>query len=559
MASKLDQVSLDHETPGNDQLAPEDEQVREASIPPIRFWGLCVGILLGLFLSMIDTSIVATSLYSIGLEFESVDNVNWVALAYTLAYLSCAVVFSRLSDIIGRRNAFISGYVIFFAFSLGCGFAQSLNQLIAFRVLQGVGGSGLYSLTMIMLPEMSPANLRHHIAALVGMIVALAGVLGPVVGGLLTEYASWRWVFWINGPIGFVSLVIFFVTWPRAEYLPSIERRRWKELDYAGSFLAIAAAVLVVFSFQEAGSSPKSEWNKAIFIAPLLCGLAAWGLLAAWQYLIYRRFQSRFAPAFPIELFRNRIYTAACLNTMFLGFPYLMLIYAIPIRIQVVGGKSALIAGVMLLPMLGSAAIGSGLTGKINAVKNYVFECLLIGSSLMVIGCGLLTTLSHELDTAKLLGFITFCGMGFGLTISSSTMLAAIEVPIHNYAPAQGIMSQVRLLGGSLGIATSTALMHQKITKYLTGVLTPQQLQTLGGDAHLNQSQLDAVRFAYAESFQTDMKVAVSVAAAGLVVTLGAYRRQRLLIQDQRDELIANEGARRRAKSARSQHSDQSI
>jgi hypothetical protein len=124
-------------------------------------------------------------------------------------------------------------------------------------------------------------------------------------------------------------------------------------------------------------------------------------------------------------------------------------------------------------------------------------------------------------------------------------------------APAQGILSQVRLLGGSLGIAASTALLHQKVTKYLVGVLTPQQLQTLGGDEHLSQSQLEKVRFAYAESFRTDMKVAVGVAAVGLVVTLGAYRRQRLLIRDQRNELVAEEIARRRAKSEQSQPSEQ--
>lgn len=190
---------------------------------------------------------------------------------------------------------------------------------------------------------------------------------------------------------------------------------------------------MVVFSFQKAGSSIDNEWNKAIFLAPLLCGLLAWVLLVSWQYLIYRRFQGKFAPAFPIELFRIRVYTVACLNTMLLGFPYLLLIYAVPVRIQVVGGKSSLMAGVMLLPMLVSAAIGSALSGRFNATKNHVFESLFMGSALMVLGCGLLTTLSHELDAGKLLGFMTFCGMGFGLTISASTMLSAIEVPIRNY------------------------------------------------------------------------------------------------------------------------------
>ncbi|KAK7431400.1 hypothetical protein QQZ08_002171 [Neonectria magnoliae] len=499
---------------------------------------------------MIDTSIVATSLYTIGIEFQAFETVNWVALAYTLAYLGCAVVFARISDIVGRRHAFIAAYIIFVAFSLACGFAQSLDQLIAFRVLQGVGGSGLYSLTMIMLPEMSPPNMRHHIAALVGMIVALAGVLGPVLGGILTHYASWRWVFWINGPIGFVSLVIFFLTWPRAEYLPLLERRTWKELDYAGSFLAISAAVLVVFSFQNAGASSEDQWNKAMFLVPLLCGLLAWALLAAWQYLIYRRFEDHFAPAFPLSIFRNRVYTAGVLNTMFIGYPYLLLIYAIPVRIQVVGGKSALVAGVMLLPMLGTAALGSALSGKINSVKNYVFESLLLGSCLMTLGCGLLTTLSHDLDSGKMLGFITFCGLGFGLTISASTMMSTIEVPIRDYAPAQGILSQLRLLGGSLGIATSTALLHQKVNEYLNGVLSPSELATIGGpDTHLSGSQLDSVHYAYAESFRADMKVTAGISAIGVISTLGAYRRRRLVIQEQRKTLVVAEIARRQGKS----------
>ncbi|KAK2671027.1 hypothetical protein RAB80_013449 [Fusarium oxysporum f. sp. vasinfectum] len=413
-------------------------------IPTCSFLGPLV--LLGLFLSMIDTSIVATSLHSIGVDFKVLEDVNWVALAYTLAYLGCAIVFARISDIVGRRDAFIAAYIIFFIFSIACGFAQSINQLIAFRALQGIGGSGLYSLTMIMLPEISPDSMKQHIAALVGLVITMSGVLGPVLGGILTHYASWRWVFWINGPVGFVSLVIFILTWPKPEYLPSQERRAWKELDFLGSLLAIAAAVLVVFSFQNAGTERSNDgWKTSIFIAPLVFGLLACGLLIAWQIFIQHRWHDRFASAFPINIFRNRIYSTAVVNTLLNGFPYLLLIYAIPLRFQVVSGKSALISGVMLLPMLGTAAIGSLLAGKINATKNYTFESLVLGSSVMTIGCGLLTSLSHEPNDAKLLGYMTFCGLGFGLTVASSTMLSTVEVPIRDYAPAQGILSSSAL------------------------------------------------------------------------------------------------------------------
>ncbi|KAF4971180.1 hypothetical protein FSARC_1902 [Fusarium sarcochroum] len=552
-------------------LTSEEEEVNEATIPPARFWSLCLGVFLGLFLSMIDTSIVATSLHIIGVEFEVLENVNWVALAYTLAYLGCAIVFARISDIVGRRDAFIAAYIIFFVFSLACGFAQTMNQLIAFRALQGIGGSGLYSLTMIIIPELAPNSMKQHMGALVGLVITLSGVLGPVLGGILTHYASWRWVFWINGPVGFVSLIIFILTWPKAEYLPSLQRRAWKELDYMGSFLAIAAAVLVIFSFQNAGTERSNgAWKTAIFIAPFLCGVLAWGLLIAWQIFIQHRWRDRFAPAFPINIFRNRVYSTAALNTLLSGFPYLLLTYAIPLRIQVVSGKSTLVAGVMLLPMLGTSAIGSILAGKINSHKNYTFESLFVGSCFMVLGCGLLSTLSVESADAKLLGFMTFCGLGFGLTVASSTMLSTVEVPIRDYgmyhkinsslgcfqannraAPAQGILSQVRLLGGSLGIASSSALLNQKSVEYLTGVLTPYEQATVGGsDTHLSNSQWMAVRYTYAEAFKMEMKVATALAACAVLVTFGAFRKQRLLIDEQRAAVVAEEAARRRGQAS---------
>jgi MFS family permease len=139
-----------------------------------------------------DTTIIATALYTIGVDLKALGSVNWVALSYTLAYLGCAVIFARISDIIGRKSAYIAAFIIFFAFSLGCGFSQTLNQLIACRALQGVGGAGLYSLTFVILPEVSPPEVQKWIAALSGAVVAMSGVLGPVLGGIITNYTTWR-------------------------------------------------------------------------------------------------------------------------------------------------------------------------------------------------------------------------------------------------------------------------------------------------------------------------------------------------------------------------------
>ncbi|KAF4464924.1 major facilitator superfamily transporter [Fusarium albosuccineum] len=406
---------------------------KQSTVPAARFWALSVGVCLGLFLSIIDTSIVATSIYIIGIEFQDVRRVNWVALAYTLSYLGCAMTFARVSDVVGRRNAFVAAYVVFFIFSLACGFAQNLDQLIACRTLQGIGGSGLYSLPMIILPELCPEHLRQHITSIIGLVIAGSGSLGPILGGALTHYATWRWVFWINGPIGFVSLIIFFLSWPKVEHLPSTTNRSWKEFDYIGSFLIIAAAVLVVFPFQNAGESPGTTWGTAVFIAPLTIGLVLWLVLLAWGYLAGHVFKDNLALTFPINLFHSRAYAAAAISTLFLGYPYFMITYAFPLRAQVVDDKSPMMVGIMLLPMLGSTAVGSILAGALSKTKNYLFETMLAGACLMALGTGLLTIVLSAGDDAKALAFTVFAGLGFGLNVASATMLTAVEVPIIDY------------------------------------------------------------------------------------------------------------------------------
>ncbi|KAJ0415446.1 major facilitator superfamily domain-containing protein [Aspergillus carlsbadensis] len=546
-------------TESADHLTHEGQPAfKESSVPAVRFWILSVGVCLGLFLSIIDTSIVATSIYSIGVDFEDVRRVNWVALSYTLAYLGCAVTFARVSDVVGRRNAFVAAYIVFFAFSLGCGFAQSLDQLIACRALQGIGGSGLYSLPMIILPELCPEHLRPYMGSIIGLVIAGSGALGPVLGGILTHYATWRWVFWINGPIGFVSLLIFFLSWPKPEHLPTATKRSWREFDYIGSLLVIAAAVLVVFPFQNAGESPDSNsdsnsaWSTAAFIAPLTIGLILWLAVITWGYISTHNatLRTRLAPTFPITLFANRTYTAAALSTLCIGYPYFMLSYAFPLRAQVLDEKSPLLAGIMLLPMLGATAVGSILVGVLSKTRNYLFETMLAGACFMTLGGGLLTTVDGSGDDAKALGFIVFVGLGFGLSVAAATMLTALEVPIVDYAPAQGIIAQLRILGGSLGISTSTIFQNSQVRTHLSGLLTPAELATLGhssaGGTPLSAEKRDAVHRAFSGAFHNDMVTAVAVSGVAVVAVLVGFRvGERRVVAEQKGERVKEEVGRR--------------
>ncbi|KAL1893194.1 hypothetical protein Sste5346_006626 [Sporothrix stenoceras] len=516
-----------------------DNEFPISNLAPWRFWTLSLGVGLGLFLAMLDSSIVATSLLTIGRELGSIELINWVALAYTLAYLSCAVIFARIADIVGRRNAYLAAFVIFFSFSIGCGFAKTLHQLIALRALQGIGGSGLYSLSMIIWPELSPIHMKRHIASLAGVVIGMAGVLGPILGGLLTNYVSWRWIFWINGPIGFFSMAVFALTWPNEKYLPVIERHPWSSLDIVGSVLLIAAAALVTFAFQNAGVNP-DQWNQAIFLAPLLTGIFCWAALFSWQAIVEKRYK-HIMPAFPLKLLRKHVYASATLTTLFLGFPFFAVIFTFPLRLQIVNGKSGLMAGVMLLPLLAGVSFGSALTGFLNLKHNRLFETLVVAGGLMIIGCALETTLSDSATLeAKALGFLPFIGLGLGLGASATTILAATEAPPGDHAASQGIIAQARVLGGSIGIAASSAILARQEMAKLGTVITTDVPADLTGDS----PAAILVRQVFTQAFTENMRICAIVSAAAMVIACGTYTRNRQPILAVLEERARQEAAK---------------
>lgn len=516
------------------------------TIPRTRYLILVFGLTSGLFLSMLDASIIATSLFSIAGDMKNFEHINWVALAYGLTYLGFAALFARVSDVVGRGDAFVVAFCIFIAFSLGCGFSETIEQLIICRAFQGVGAGGLYSISMIVLPELTPDKNKKYIGAIVGMVIATSGVIGPVLGGVLTQYITWRWVFWINGPIGAVALMLFIPAWPAEEYLPIYEDRSWKELDYLGSFLLMAFAVLVVFPFQNL-SSQKAEgdlsslnpYAQPTFIYPLVGAALALLLLIGWQTFAIRgpRKLKSLAFAFPPSLC-NRKYIATILVTALTGFPYLLSVYAFPIRFQVVHGKSSLEAGLMLLPMLASSAIGTVTASLVNngcitgQKKPRFFETFLLACLTMLIGCAAQTTLGDTDDgsitgfDAKDVGLLSLIGFGFGMSACGATMFINLESPIGDHASAQGIIAQFRILGGSIGIAVSSAILGGKLRPSTTPEMSSLVLaHIVSPTPDFGDDDWAAVRKVYTSALREDMKVCCGVLAAAVVCSLFVYRR----------------------------------
>ncbi|KAK3338182.1 major facilitator superfamily domain-containing protein [Neurospora tetraspora] len=461
---------------------------------------------------MLDTTIVATSLYEIGREFDKLDAVNWVALAYTLAFVGCAILFAKVSDVVGRKRAFTAAYVLFVAFSIGCAGANTFTQLLICRAFQGVGGSGLYSLAIIILTEVTPPRWKRFIGTIIGVIIAFAGVLGPILGGVLTNYLSWRWIFWINIS-GIVAGIVFLFAWPHPEYLPAYQRRSLWQSDVLGSLLLTGAAVLITWAFQNVRAG--SGWNDHLFIAPFASGFFCLILLAVWTVIVDNtNLRNRMTTVIPVVLLKNHVYVLMAVSTACLGFGYLMTLYVFPMRFRVVNGYSALEASAMLLPMLGFSALGSMVAPRLSQKRNVLHWTIAAGGMLMTLGTALSAanaTSSHRFGTTLYAVYVSLVGLGFGLNAAASTTLSIVESPVYEHATAQGLVALLRIWGGSIGIAVSGAALGTQGTS----------------DIPLS---LDLSLEHYTKALETSMIVACAITALGTICAFCARRSRQLSI-----------------------------
>lgn len=357
--------------------------------------------------------------------------------------MAFAIIIARLSDIFGKKTVEIASFVMFIGFSLGCALSQNMTQLIVFRALQGIGGSGLYSMTMIISLNLVPARQYGMISGILGMVLVLSGVLGPVLSGAITDdhtSSTWRWIFYMNVPIGGIALVLFTIAWPRDKSQKSFTRKALLSVDLLGSLLLLAASVLLIFALQEAGAFIYA-WNSAIIISCLVASAVAFVAFVVWQEWldIHPNFPVRMV--FLIQVARQRIVGAAMMYvtrlipgkhmlmlsraTVLSGFVFYIAIINLPQRFQIVDGDSPVTAGVKLLPTMVSSAIGSLIGGFLNRKRNVTSFTLIAGSAFQLLGYGLMSSLDDARSTPpKNFGFQVFLGLGFGITMPSVTIIA---------------------------------------------------------------------------------------------------------------------------------------
>ncbi|KAH6677569.1 major facilitator superfamily domain-containing protein [Halenospora varia] len=527
---------------GTHEPVPDDGA--NQPLPTWRLFTIIGSLCMGLFLTLMDMSIMSTALYTISVEFDNYNHTIWAALAYILADIGCGVCFTRLADVYGRKMMILTSFFFFTCFSLACGLAQTVEQLIIFRTLQGIGGAGLYSLTMVICPEISPPKFLPLVVGSLGAAVAVAAVCGPVLGGVITGSTTWRWIFWLNVPIGCVAMVVLFFAWPtRANITQTQSSSTIKQIDFFGAFLMATGCVCFVYTLHEVGYR-KFAWSGATNVALLTISSLAWVILFTWSWFLGHSSKLTWVlPQLPWRIVTHRPMAMAIVTTLIAGFVQFSAVFSIPLRAQLVDLKDPVQAGIRLLPLVSATAVGSLIGGGSSAKKNLTFYTMTIAMIFVTVGSGLLSTLpSDGHETKAIYGYEVILGIGLGMSVSTATFMTSMEVEFVDHAVAQGLVAQSRILGGSFGLVASTILMNNHIQSALTGHVTDEVLKKIYIspfsilDYGIEASLL--FRSSYIEAFTQDMRVCMYIAIVGFVSSLCIWQRHPPTVAE-RSELLA--------------------
>ena len=403
------------------------------------------GVMLAMFLSALDQTIVATALPAIGRELGDLQNLSWVVSAYLLAATAVTPLYGKLSDIHGRRTMLLAGIGIFVAGSIACALARTMPALIFARAVQGLGGGGLIALAQTIVADIMAPRERSRYQAHFGVVMATANVTGAVAGGYFAQHLHWSLVFWVNIPLGAAALTLSYRALAR---LPRHQRRH--RLDYVGALLMIGATVTLLLALTWGGT--RYPW-----LSPLIAGLLA-GSAALWV-LFALRLVTASEPFLPLAVLRNAVVRNATLAAAFgMGTMVGLSIY-VPVYLQVVVGLGAGQSGLGLIPLFGCGVLGATVSGRLMAhVRHYKrLPTIALGfgaAALLALGMW-----PSGLPLAAVMGLLALVGLSCGSLFPVSTVSLQNAVHPHQLGTATATLNFFRQLGGAILVAAFGAIL----------------------------------------------------------------------------------------------------
>lgn len=412
-----------------------------------------VGIFLGLFLAALDQTIVSTAMPRIVGELRGAEYYAWVTTSYLLASTVSAPIFGRLTELFSRKSILLAAVLLFLLGSALSGLSQTMGQLILFRGLQGLGGGALFALALTTIAVLFPPRERGRLAGVFGALFGLSSAFGPWLGGLLTDHLSWRWVFYINMPVGAVAL------WFILRYMPRLSPSHRETFDFLGAFLLAFWATPLMLAFSWGGSTyPWGSWQILGLFALALLGLLLW-VLAELRVP---------HPLFDLAVFRIPTFTYAALATFFYGPAFLGAVAFLPLYLQVVKGVSASQSGVTVLPLTLGVILGSVGGGQLSARLGR-YKGLLLGSALFLLVLFVVFHFVLRVDTPLWLAILLFflAGLGLGPAQSLLNIAAQNDVPMNRIGSATSAVQFMRQIGSTMGIALMGTVLAASLTDHL--------------------------------------------------------------------------------------------
>ncbi|WP_165191483.1 MDR family MFS transporter [Caulobacter soli] len=478
-----------------------------AATQPVRV--IFATLMLVLLLASLDQTIVSMALPTIVGEFGGLAHLSWIVTAYMLATTIVTPLYGKLGDLFGRKIALQGAIVIFLIGSALCGLSRSMGELIAFRALQGLGGGGLIITTMAVAGDLIPPRDRGRYQGFFGGVHGFSTVLGPLIGGFFVEHLSWRWIFYINLPLGAFALAV--IAWT---FKAPIARRR-AVMDIPGALL-LAAALTALTLFTSLGGHLYA-WGSG-----LILGLVGVFLTAIAGFVAVER--RVVEPILPLSLFSNRTFVISCVVAAIVGVAMFGPVTYMPVYLQVVQGLSPSAAGLQLIPLMGGLLLTSTISGQIiSHIGRYrVFP--IAGTAIATLGLALLSTLDPASGSWAAPTYMLLLGMGLGMVMQVLVLAAQNAVNHRDLGVATAGVTLFRAAGGSVGVSLFGAIFAAGLAERLAHLSLSGPHLAGASNAAAIQALPAAERLVYISAFNGALHpvfiAAAVIAAGGFVLTL---------------------------------------
>jgi EmrB/QacA subfamily drug resistance transporter len=469
------------------------------------------GLVLSMLLAALDSTIVATALPTIVSELGGLEHLAWVVTAYLLAQTIVTPLYGKLGDLYGRKRVLQTAIVLFLVGSALCGLSQTMTQLILFRVVQGLGGGGLIVTTQAAVADIIPPRERGRYMGIFGAVFGVSSIAGPLLGGYFTTHWSWRWIFYINLPVGIFALVVLAAT------LPGMSRRAQHRIDYVGAAL-LATVLSGIILYADLGGTAM-PWT-----APLMVGLLAACLTALTLFVVVERRATE--PVLPLTLFRNRAFTTTIAVGAIVGFAMFGSVTYMPVFLQVVTGASPTSSGLLMVPMMGGMLVTSIASGQMISRRGRYKVFPIAGTIITSIGLFSLSRMTEHTTRQQAILYMLLLGLGMGMTMQVLVLAVQNAVDHRDVGVATSGATLFRFIGGSIGTALLGAVFSSRLSANLarlpggTGPRSDNGGVNLQMIASLSPASKAAFVAAFAASIQTIFTIAFMVALAGVVVAL---------------------------------------